>query len=248
MRRQEHLVAGASASKVCTLHLSSGFALLDFPRSCTGLLWFFEFTSPSESGDQSEYGCDRGLAFSASASGVHSRRSSVVATLRSCRRCGWLCASWSAGTPRRRLARIDRPVYMSGGACYCWRLVLLPCLCCPRSKHVQRRVQSLLAIVRHREALWKVFCSPSCSSRAAPVASLRLFVHPSSARLQLRGLGVAACSWVTACCPSSVVHLTSFPCTGRTSPCSSSSDTVSFSTLFTLQRDVSPCTVACTPS
>ena len=33
----------------------------------------------------------------ASASGVHSRRSSVVATLRSCRRCGWLCASWSAG-------------------------------------------------------------------------------------------------------------------------------------------------------
>ena len=75
--RREHLVAGACASKVCTLRLSSGFALFGFPRSCTGLLWFFEFTSPSESGDQSENGCDRGLAFLASASGVHSRRSSV---------------------------------------------------------------------------------------------------------------------------------------------------------------------------
>ena len=65
---------------------------------------------------------------------------------------------FSTGTSRRRHARIDRPVYMSGGACYCWSLVLLPCLCCTRSKHVQRRVRSLLAIVPHREALWKVFC------------------------------------------------------------------------------------------
>ena len=28
----------------------------------------------------------------------------------------WLRASWSAGSPRLRRARIDRPVYMSGGA------------------------------------------------------------------------------------------------------------------------------------
>ena len=28
----------------------------------------------------------------------------------------WLCASWSAGTPRLRHVRKDRPVYMSGGA------------------------------------------------------------------------------------------------------------------------------------
>ena len=28
----------------------------------------------------------------------------------------WLCASWTAGTPRLRNVRNDRPVYMSGGA------------------------------------------------------------------------------------------------------------------------------------
>ena len=38
VRRWERLVAGASASKVCTLRLSSGFALLCFPRSSTVLL------------------------------------------------------------------------------------------------------------------------------------------------------------------------------------------------------------------
>ena len=41
------------------LHLSSGFALLGFPRSCTRLLWIVVFPSSSESGDQSEYGYDR---------------------------------------------------------------------------------------------------------------------------------------------------------------------------------------------
>ena len=39
VRRWEHLVAGASASKVCTLRLSSGFALLCFPRSSTVVLF-----------------------------------------------------------------------------------------------------------------------------------------------------------------------------------------------------------------
>ena len=77
------------------LHLSSGFALLGFPRSCTRLLWIVVFPSSSESSDQSEYGYDRpaavpaasclGLALSASASGARSRRSSVrvVSTLAS---------------------------------------------------------------------------------------------------------------------------------------------------------------------
>ena len=36
---------------------------------------------------------------------------------------------------------------------------------------------------------------PSCSLGVAPVASLRLYVHPSSTRLQLRGLGVTEKSW-----------------------------------------------------
>ena len=35
--------------------------------------------------------CASVVRLPASSSGVHSRRSSVVATLRSCRRCGWLC-------------------------------------------------------------------------------------------------------------------------------------------------------------
>ena len=47
VRRWERLVVGASAPNVCTangaLHLSSGFALLGFPRSCTRLLWFVVF-------------------------------------------------------------------------------------------------------------------------------------------------------------------------------------------------------------
>ena len=46
-RRWERLVVGVFASKVCTangvLHLSSGFALLGFPRSCTRLLWIVVF-------------------------------------------------------------------------------------------------------------------------------------------------------------------------------------------------------------
>ena len=53
---------------------------------------------------------------SASVPGLQSHRSSVFATLRSCRRCAWLCASWSVDTSRRRHACIDRPVSMSGGA------------------------------------------------------------------------------------------------------------------------------------
>ena len=56
----------------------------------------------SRSGDQPEHGCDRAFVCSASASRPRSRRSSVIATLRSCRRCAWLCASWSVGTSRRR--------------------------------------------------------------------------------------------------------------------------------------------------
>ena len=104
----------------------------------------------------------------------------LCATLRSCRRCVWLCASWSAGTPRRRHARIDRPVYMSGGACFCWSLVLLPCLCC--SPQQARPAPRPVAAHEYplREALWKVFCSlrthselllsPHCDSTSTPPA------------------------------------------------------------------------------
>ena len=68
---------------------------------------------------------------------------------------------------------------MSGGACCCG--LLLPCLCCPRSKHDRRRVRSSLTNT-HREALSKVLSLPSCFFRAAlsvvAVASLRLLQAP----------------------------------------------------------------------
>ena len=65
------------------------------------------FTSSSCSGKRLEHDCDRVPRLPLRASGVHSRRSSVVATLRSCRRCLWPCASWSVGTFRRRHSPID---------------------------------------------------------------------------------------------------------------------------------------------
>ena len=119
----------------------------------------------------------------------------LCATLRSCRRCGWLCASWSAGTTRRRRARIDRPVYMPGGACYCGVLCssrACAVLAASTSSAASGRCSRLYTIAR---PCVRSFAPPSCSLRAAPVASLRLYVHPSSARLQLRDLGVTEKSW-----------------------------------------------------
>ena len=141
------------------LHLSSGFALLGFPRSCTRLLWIVVFPSSSESGDQSEHGYVRpaavpaasclGLALSASASGARSRRSSVRV----------VSALASAYDTRSRS---------------CPRCVLAVCLVV--SGHLAKPAPRPVAAreYTHREALRKVLCSPSCSSRAAPVALIEL--------------------------------------------------------------------------
>ena len=84
-------------------------------------------------------GRDRALR-SASASGVHSRRSSVVATLRSCRRCDWLCASWSvAALDADMLVMIDR------SACLVELVLVVSRGRAGRSEHVHRRVRSLLS-------------------------------------------------------------------------------------------------------
>ena len=86
---------GVSASKVCTancvLHLSSGFALLGFLRTCTRLLWIVVLPLRPP-------GCSPAEALFESAYDTHSC---------SCPRCVWLCASWSVGTSRRRHVRID---------------------------------------------------------------------------------------------------------------------------------------------
>ena len=100
VRRRECLVAGASSSKVC---IANG-------DLCT----FHQALLCSVSRDRALV-CS-GSSCSASVPGLQSHRSSVFATLRSCRRCAWLCASWSVGTSRRRHACIDGPVSMSGGA------------------------------------------------------------------------------------------------------------------------------------
>ena len=131
--------------------------------------WSFEFRSPSKSGDQSEYGCDRGLVFPTSASGVDSRRSSVVATLRSCRRCGCV--------PRGQRALLDADMFelIDRSACLVEPVVVESCAV-TRSKHVQRRVRSLLADSPSARPCGRSFLLPESSLRAAPVASLRLLL------------------------------------------------------------------------
>ena len=171
VRRWEHLVAGASASKVCTLRLSSGFALLCFPRIVHG--------GPSSPPGlvpevipcrRSARVCSEHLRVGrswfvamvwlspASASGVHSRRSSVVATLRSCRRCGCVPRGQRALLDADMLELIDRsaclvePVAVESCAPPPV-LVLSPQQARPAPRPVAAREFPL------REALWNVFCS-----------------------------------------------------------------------------------------
>ena len=105
------------------------------------------------------------FACSASASAARSRRSSLFATLHSCRRCVWLCASWSAGTSRRRHECIKRPVIMSGGDGRA--LLLFPVLV---------RSTRRFRCYPHREALSKVLCSRGARSESLSVVCLYCFV------------------------------------------------------------------------
>ena len=122
VRRWEHLVAGASASKVCTLRLSSGFAQLCFPRSSTVVLpplpalcrrsshvaALHESALPEHLRVGRSWFAAMVWLSPASASGLQSRRSSVVATLRSCRRCGCVPRGQRALLDAHMLELIDR--------------------------------------------------------------------------------------------------------------------------------------------
>ena len=187
----------ACASKVCTLRLSSDSALFGFPRSCTGLLWFFGFTSPSESGDQSEYGCDRGLAFPASASGLQSRRSSV--------RLSAAVAAAFGCVPRGQRALLDADMLelIDRSTCLVEPVsvgVLCSSRACavPRSKHVQRRVRSLLANIPSARPCGRSFApellTPSCSCRLTATLRPPLQHAPPAAWLGC-DWEVMACSW-----------------------------------------------------
>ena len=94
----------------------------------------------------------------------------------------WLCASWSVGTSRGRHARIDGPVRMSGGACYCGASAPLVLVLSPQQARPTPR--PVAARETHREAsLLKVLCSSelltsSCSCRLT--ATLRSLLQRTS--------------------------------------------------------------------
>ena len=180
-----------SVSQTATLHLSSGLALLLFPANRPTVVLFLPprpcaggqpmsplCTSPALPGHLRERRSWFVAMFwlsPASASGVHSRRSSVVATLRSCRRCGCVPRGQRALLDADMLELIDRsaclvePVSVESCAPLLV-LVLFPAAStssaasgrCSRSPPPRGLVEGLLL--------------PESSLRAAPVASLRLLL------------------------------------------------------------------------
>ena len=160
--------------------------------------------SSSCSGGQPEYGCIRAsrvplwrhsfpqlpslrlavVRLPASASGVHSRRSSVRLSAAVAAAFGCVPRGQQALLDADMLELIDRStclvepvtVLCSSRAC------AVPAA--STSSAASGRCSRLYPIAR---PCGRFFAPPSCSLRAPPVASLRLYVHPSSARLQLRG-------------------------------------------------------------
>ena len=134
-RRWECLVAGVFASKLCTangvLHLSSGFALLGFPRSCTRLLWIVVFPLRPP-------GCSPAESLFGSAYDTHSP--AVVHAASGCVPRG----QW-APLDADMFELIDRSSYLVGPVVIGRAILLLPVLAQTCTQHVQRRVGSLLA-------------------------------------------------------------------------------------------------------
>ena len=203
MRRREHLVSGASASKVCLLRLTEGLLAAPFVGLCSALFprdrprWSFPSWRCAGGHPMSPlYTCvwgDHGLCVRpASVSGLQSHRSSVrvISTLECDQHSStqlsslrlamhglvapgvlpqlWplrLCASWSAGTPRRRRACTDRPVSTSGGAFQCGGLYSSSRACAVSPQQARPAPRPVAAReYPHREALQKVFCSPRTRS------------------------------------------------------------------------------------
>ena len=140
-RRWECLVVGVSASKVCTangdLHLSSDFALLGFPRSCTRLLWFVVFALRPP-------GCTPAEALL--------RLSAAVAAAY-----GRVPRGQWALLNADMLELIDRSACLVEAV-----LVVFSRARAGRTEHVQRRVRSLLANIPIARP-----CGRSCAPRAA---------------------------------------------------------------------------------
>ena len=123
----------------------------------------------------SEHGCDRGLAFTASASGVHSRRSLVFATLRSCRRCGCVPRGQRAQLNADMLELIDRfarlvePVAVESCA-------PPPVLVLSPAASTSSAASGRCSRMSFPRGLVEGLLLPESSLRAAPVASLRLLL------------------------------------------------------------------------
>ena len=193
VRRWEHLVVRACASKVCIangeLHLSSGLALLCFPRSSTVVLpplpalrrrsshvaALHESALPEHLRVRRSWFVAMFWLSPASASGVHSRRSSVVATLRSCRRCGCVPRGQRALLDADMLELIDRsaclvePVSVESCAPL---LVLVLFPAASTSSAASGRCSRILP----PRGLVEGLLLPESSLRAAHVASLRLLL------------------------------------------------------------------------
>ena len=176
-----------------------GLCSVRFPAIVHWTALVFGNTSPSESGDQSKYGCNRGLAFPVSASGARSRRSSV--------RYSAAVAAAFGCVPRDQRALLDANMLELINPSTCLvELVAVGVLCSffracavPRSKHVQRRVWSLLAKIPSAKPCGMFFApellTPCCFCRLT--ATLRPpFQHSPPATYFGCDSKVMACSWV----------------------------------------------------
>ena len=137
-RRGSLCLEGLYANGV--LHLSSGFALLGFPRSCRHLSQVINLSMDTIVPAAVPAPTCLGLALSASASGARSRRSSVRV----------VSALASAYDTRSR---------------NCPHCVLAVCLVVSVHQHIQHRVRSLLAKIPIALVLPELLI-PSCSCRS----------------------------------------------------------------------------------
>ena len=153
--------------------------------------------SLSCSGGQPEYGCKRASFVSlwrhwfpqlpslrlavvrlspASASGVHSRRSSVVATLRSCRRCGCVPRGQRALLEADMLELIDRSACLVEPVSVVESCAPPPVLVLSPAASTSSAASGRCSRIPPPRGLVEGLLLPESSLRAAPVASLRLLL------------------------------------------------------------------------
>ena len=112
----------------------------------------------------------------ASASGVHSRRSSVVATLRSCRRCGCVPRGQRALLDADMLELIDRSACLVEPVSVVESCAPPPVLVLSPAASTSSAASGRCSRIPPPRGLVEGLLLPESSLRAAPVASLRLLL------------------------------------------------------------------------